>query len=48
MNDEPAVVATCPIAHRYEHDRDQDWAALERFADLAIQSGLDVSADDFM
>ena len=48
MNDERAIVATCPIAHRYEHDREHDWAALERFADLATRSGLAVSADDFM
>ena len=43
MND-----ATHPIAHRYEHDREHDWAALERFADLATRSGIAVSADDFM
>jgi hypothetical protein len=48
MNDEQAFVATCPIAHRYELDREHDWAALERFADLATRSGLAVSADDFM
>ena len=48
MNDERAIVATCPIAHRYEHDREHDWAALERFADLATRSGFAVSADDFM
>ena len=48
MNDERAVVATCPIAHRYEHDREHDWASLERFADLATRSGVAVCADDFM
>ena len=48
MSDERAVAATLPIAHRYEHDREHDWAALERFADLATRSGLTVSADEFM
>ncbi len=48
MNDERAVVASCPIAHRYEHDREHDWTALERFADLATRSGLAVAADEFM
>jgi hypothetical protein len=48
MNDEQAVLAACLIAHRYEHDREHDWAALERFADLATRSGFAVSADDFM
>jgi hypothetical protein len=48
MSDERGVAATLPIAHRYEHDREHDWAALERFADLATRSGLTVSADDFM
>ena len=48
MTDERAVAATLPIAHRYEHDRERDWAALERFADLATRSGVEVSADDFM
>lgn len=48
MSNERAVAATLPIAHRYEHDPEHDWAALERFADLATRSGLSVSADDFM
>ena len=48
MSDERALAATLPIAHRYEHDREHDWVALERFADLATRSGLPVSADDFM
>ena len=48
MNDERAVVATLPIAHRYEHDREHDWAALEPFANIATRSGQAVSADDFM
>ena len=48
MSDDRGVVATLPIAHRYEHDRQHDWVALERFADLATRSGLAVSADDFM
>ena len=48
MSDERAVAAALPIAHRYEHDREHDWAALARFADLATRSGLSVSADDFM
>ena len=48
MSDDRVVAATLPIAHRYEHDREHDWAALERFADLATRSGLTVSADDFM
>ena len=45
MSDERVVADTLPIAHRYEHDREHDWAALERFADLATRSGLTVSAD---
>ena len=48
MSDERAVADTLPIAHRYEHDREHDWAALERFADLATRSGLTVSADEFI
>ena len=48
MNDERRIDAAHPIAHRYEHDREHDWVALERFADLATRSGLAVSADDFM
>ena len=48
MSDKRALSSTLPISHRYEHDRDHDWAALERFADLATRSGLTVSADDFM
>ena len=48
MNDERRVDATLPIAHRNEHDREHDWEALERFADLATRSGHPVAADDFM
>lgn len=48
MNDGQGVDATLLITHRYEHDRARDWAALERFADLATRSGLAISADDFM
>jgi hypothetical protein len=48
MSDERSAAATLPLAHRYEHDREHDWVALERFADLATRSGINVSADDFM
>ena len=48
MNDERRADATLPTAHRYEHDREHDWEALERFADLATRAGHPVSADDFM
>ena len=48
MSNERSMAATVPIAHRYEHDREHDWAALERFADLATRSGLTVSADEFI
>ena len=47
MNERPAD-ATLPIAHRYEHDREHDWRALERFADLATRAGNPVAVDDFM
>ena len=48
MSDERGVVATLPIAHRYQHDRQHDWVALERFADLATGAGINFSADNFM
>ena len=48
MNDNQFVDATLPIVHRYEHDREHDWKALERFADLATRAGHPVAADDFM
>ena len=48
MSDDRDRAATLPIAHRYEHDREHDWTALERFADLAKRSGLAIAADDFM
>ena len=48
MNNERRVDATLPIAHRYEHDREHDWAALERFADLATRAGHSIVAGDFM
>ena len=48
MNDDQRVHATLPIAHRYEHHREHDWEALERFADLATRAGHSVAADDFM
>jgi len=48
MNDNQFVDATLPIVHRYEHDREHDWKALEQFADLATRAGHPVAADDFM
>ena len=48
MSDDRDRAATLPIAHRYEHDREHDWTALEQFADLAKRSGLAISADNFM
>ena len=39
---------TVPTGHRYEHDQDRDWLALERFAVAASPSGSEVNADDFM
>ncbi|MGD9794570.1 MAG: hypothetical protein AB7V43_13920 [Acidimicrobiia bacterium] len=48
MNGERRVDATLPVGHRYEHDREHDWLALERFADLASRTGLDVAVGDFM
>ena len=48
MNDDRRVKSTLPIAHRYAHDREHDWQALERFADLATRAGHPVSADEFM
>ena len=48
MSDGRAMPATLPIAHRYEHDREHDWAPLERFANLATRSGHTLCADDFM
>ena len=48
MSDRRAMPATLPIAHGYEHDREHDWAPLERFANLATRSGHTVCADDFM
>ena len=48
MNVERRVERTLPIAHRYEHEREHDWQALERFTDLATRAGHPVAVDDFM
>jgi len=48
MNSNQFVDATLPTARRYEHDREHDWKALERFGDLATRAGHPVAADDFM
>ena len=45
---EGSADATLPIAHRYEHNREHDWQALERFADLAARASHPVAVDDFM
>lgn len=39
---------TLPISHRHEHDREHDWAPLERFAEVATSTGHALAADDFM
>ena len=37
-----------PSRYRYDHDRGHDWAALDRFAEVASAAGVAVSADEFM
>ena len=39
---------TLPISHRHAHDREHDWATLERFAEVATSTGHPLAADDFM
>ena len=48
MNGEQRVDTTLPVTHRYEHDREHDWRALERFADLATRAGQPITADDYV
>lgn len=45
---EQGIGSTIPIAHRYEHDCERDWLALERILELSSQSAVEVDADALM